>query len=303
MVSGPASLAATCLVDPRRCRRYYVHAVNDVSPAAIVGIFLVRDEDVYLERAVRNVLDFCDRILITDHCSRDRTREIATRLSRESDKIEYTRIRRTGDSHALVQPYAGTKTWVFGVDGDEIYDPAGLARFRAELLDGTFDQCWTVLGNVLNCTALDLTRREATGYLAPPCRSMTKLYNFGAITRWDGPCLERLHGGTPIFRPGVDASRRRNLHEEVPWDDSNYRCLHTCFLPRSSRDVRAGTRLNIMDINARGWRSRAGLGFLRPRSPDVPDSWKREKYMRGDLITTDVSSFFPPTGPPGRGPS
>ena len=45
-------------------------------------------------------------------------------------------MRRTGDSHALVEGYAGTDTWVFGVDGDELYDPAGLTAFRAQLLDG-----------------------------------------------------------------------------------------------------------------------------------------------------------------------
>jgi hypothetical protein len=30
-----------------------------VTRARIVGIVLVRDEDVFVERAVRNVLDFC----------------------------------------------------------------------------------------------------------------------------------------------------------------------------------------------------------------------------------------------------
>lgn len=261
--------------------------------AAIVGIVLVRNEDVYVERAVRNVVDFCDRILVADNYSTDGTWPILQGLAREYDKIQCRRVRRTGDSHALVQPYAGTRTWVFGVDGDEIYDPAGLARFRAELLGGAFDDWWVIFGNVLNCTALDLERREATGYLAPPCRSMTKLYNFALISRWEGPCLERMLGGTPVFREGFDASRRLHLHEQRPWEASTFRCLHTCFLRRSSRDRQAGERPNPAELAARGRLERLGLGFLRRRPPAPAGSYKREKYMRGEPVRKDVSAFFP----------
>jgi hypothetical protein len=259
----------------------------------IVGIFLVRDEDVFFERAVRSVLDFCDRVLIADNQSRDRTWEIATRLAGLDGRLECHSIHQTGDSHTLVQRYAGTRTWVFGVDGDEIYDPGGLARLRRDLLAGAYDRWWTLFGNVLNCIALDPDRRQARGYLAPPCRSMTKLYNFAAISGWDGPCVERMLGGTPHFRPGFDASLRLNLHEQWSWEDSAFRCLHTCFLRRSSRDPAEGPRLNPVELQARGFLERVGLGFLRRRPSDASESWKHEKYMRGDLVTKDVSAFFP----------
>ena len=265
-----------------------------MSAPAIVGIFLVRDEDVYFEQAVRNVTAFCDRILIADNYSRDRTWDIAQALAREYPHIECHRIQRTGDSHTLVQPYAGTRSWLFGVDGDEVYDPAGLRRFREQLLGGQFDRWFVLFGNVLNCTAIDLTRREAAGHLAPPCRSMTKLYNFAAISRWDGPCVERMLGGTPVFQPGFDASLRLNLHEQLSWEESPYRCLHTCFLRRSSRDGRGGDRPNPVELEARGVLGRIGLGFLRRRPAGTPESWKREKYMRGPLVTKDVSGFFVP---------
>lgn len=272
------------------------------SPARILGVFLVRNEDVYLEQAVLNVVDFCDRVLIADNYSQDGTWAIAQRLAASSGKIECVRIRQTGDSHTLVQPYAGTRTWVFGVDGDEIYDPEGLARFRKPLLDGQFDRWWVLFGNVLNCTAIDLARRHATGYLAPPCRSMTKLYNFAAISRWDGPCLERMLGGTPVFNAGFDLSLRLNLHEQVPWDASDYRCLHTCFLRRSSRDQADKERLNPLELSQRGRLERMGLGFLhrRRRPPDMPDNYKLAKYARGDLVAKDVSAFFPPGSASGR---
>lgn len=263
-----------------------------MSTPEIVGILLVRNEDLYIERAVRNVVDFCDRILIADHYSTDATWKIVQRLSREYDKIEGRRIWRTAVSHELIQPYAGTRTWVFGVDGDELYDPGGLARFREELLGGRFDRWWMIYGNVLNCTAIDLARREATGYLAPPSRSMTKLYNFSAITRWDGPCPERLHGGTPVFREGFDISLHYNLHEEVPWEKSNFRCLHVCFLPRSSADGGIGGRPNPPELRSMSYLGRLGLPFSGPRPRDSSASWKREKYMQGELVTVNVASFL-----------
>jgi hypothetical protein len=269
-------------------------------PAEILGIFLVRNEDIYLEQAVLNVVDFCDRIIIADNYSEDRTWDIAKRLAATSAKVECVRIRKTGDSHDLVQPYAGTRTWVFGVDGDEIYDPAGLARFRKPLLDGRFDRWWILFGNVLNCTAIDRATRQATGYLAPPCRSMTKLYNFAAISRWDGPCIERMLGGTPVFHEGFDLSLRLNLHEQVSWEASDYRCLHTCFLRRSSGARADGERQNPLELSRRSRLERMGLGFLDPRrrrAAEAAVSYKQETYARGELVTKDVSAFFPPEPP------
>jgi len=32
----------------------------------IVGNMLVRNEDVFIERAIRNVVEFCDKIIITN---------------------------------------------------------------------------------------------------------------------------------------------------------------------------------------------------------------------------------------------
>ncbi len=262
--------------------------------AQIVGIFLVRNEDIFFERAVRNVVGFCDRILIADNFSTDRTWDIAQQLAREISSVECHRIRRTGDSHELIKHYAGRDVWLFGVDGDEIYDPVGLARFREELLGGKYDDWWVIFGNVLNCVSLDTAAKRARGYLAPPCRSMTKLYNFRAISRWDGPCLERMLGGTPVFEPGYDASLRLNLHEQTPWGTTNFRCLHTCFLRRSGRESEHTTdRPNPVEIAARGFLGKIGLGFLKRRDMGAPANWKQEKYKRGELVDLDVATFFP----------
>ena len=102
----------------------------------------------------------------------------------------------------MIAGYAGTPTWVMGVDGDEVYDPGRLGRLRPDLLAGRYDGSFQVMGNVLNVRRLEPSRQVAHGYLAPPCRSMVKLYNFNAIEAWPPPCPERLHGGVITYRPG-----------------------------------------------------------------------------------------------------
>ena len=182
------------------------------------------------------------------------------------------------------------------MDGDEIYDPTGLAHLRAEILSGRYDEWWVLFGNVLNCTAIDPAAKTATGYLAPPCRSMTKLYNFRLIDGWDGAYTHVFANGTIHFKPGYDATRRLNLHEQLSWEESHYRCLHTCFMRRSSLDdPDASSRPNVSE-NLRG----GPLNWLRKtwstawREARSQSEWKLEKYARGSLVTIDASSFFPP---------
>jgi glycosyltransferase involved in cell wall biosynthesis len=259
----------------------------------IIGIILVRNEDIFLEQAVRNVLSACDRLLIADHKSSDGTPAIIESLRREyPEKIEARRIAEPGESHAMLQPYVGTESWIFGVDGDEIYDPVRLRSFFDRLREGQFRDRWMILGNVLNVAELSPDRATATGYLTPPCRSMTKLYNFSAIEAWNGSCPERLHGGEIRFRPGYDSMKRLFLHDEVSWSDAPFRCLHLCFLRRSTRDGdQPGVRKNIMDSRVRSWRKLLdGIkSWLRKRATNC---WKDEVYKRGEAATLPVSEFF-----------
>ena len=43
------------------------------SVSEIIGIALVRNEDIFVERALRNTIDFCDRLIVADHQSTDGT--------------------------------------------------------------------------------------------------------------------------------------------------------------------------------------------------------------------------------------
>jgi len=250
---------------------------------------LVQNEERFLDRALRNSIEFCDRMICVDNASRDRTPEILENLHDEfGSKIELHRADHPRLSHQLIRPFAGTDTWIFGVDGDEIYDPEGLRRLRDELEAGKFDRHWVVFGNVLNVTRLEAGFAE--GHLAPPCRSMTKLYNFRAIDDWTGDCVERLHGGTIQFRTGFSEQSRFAYHEQHDWESSNFRCLHLCFLTRSSLDTDDQPRRNIMDRHA--W----SLGKIADQlkahiQGKAPKNWKHEKYARGPVVKKDLAAF------------
>ena len=138
----------------------------------IVAICLVHNEDIFLDRVVRNISAVCDRILIADHQSTDGTARIGQEWQSRLASVTYRRIRLPSESHEMIRPFANTRTWVFPVDGDEIYDPAGLERMRTSIMSGACDAHRQVYGNVLHCTSLDMTCKTASGYLAPPSRSM-----------------------------------------------------------------------------------------------------------------------------------
>ncbi len=253
----------------------------------IIGIVLVKNEDRFIEPVLRNIVDFCDELIVLDdYLTRDNTGKIVKALMKEEPKITYKKIVRLGTSHELIEKYANSDTWIFAVDGDEIYDHDGLMRFRKRIEAGEFDDWWIVFGNVLNLTKIDDDLKQAEGYLAPPCRSMTKLYNFSIIDAWDGPCKERLHGGTIHFKPGFNDQLRLDLHEQLSWDDADFRCLHACFVRRSSIDEGDDFRLDIMDRAAVSWWRRK-LGINKEYVP-----WKLRKYQRGKKVGADVSEFF-----------
>lgn len=263
----------------------------------IVAIMLVRDEDQFVGQALLNILDFCDKIIVADHKSKDKTAAIVGSIKNRNPKVDYHKILRSGDSHLLIEKYINTDTWIFGVDGDEIYDPNGLKKFRNKLIAGEFLDSWQIFGNVLNCMTIDFENRQATGYLSPPSRSMTKLYNFRAIKSWDGNITERLHGGRVLFHDGYNAGMRLTLLHEYGWDNAFYRCLHTCFLRRSSLDKEKNNKIylrpNPVEVNHRSPREYllAAIRFIAGKQ-HFPSRWKMEKYMRGSLYSDDISVFF-----------
>jgi glycosyltransferase involved in cell wall biosynthesis len=260
----------------------------------VVGIVLLHDEDVYAERVIRNVAAFCDRVYVADHASKDGTWRIVSGLAAELDNVEAVRISHAARSHDLVLPYVGTDTWVLSPDGDELFDPDGLRRLREELEAGRYRDSFRLFPAMLHCIDLDAEAMTATGYLAPPALSGPKLFNFAALESWDRVYRERLHEGEPVFRDGWQWTSVARLDEDYAWDENPFRCLHTCFLRRSSRDAPDGshTRLNIAEANTYRRDLRGSLARrLRGGSAPQGAPWKLEKYRRGPLVTKDTSPF------------
>ncbi len=250
----------------------------------IVGLVVVKNEEFYIERVVRNIMHFCDRIILCDNGSEDRTARVLQELAAQESHIEFHSIRDMQESHELVAHYAGSPTWIFAVDGDELYDPEGLNHFRTQLKNGDFDHAFNLYGHCLHCEELDRDSQRATGYLTPEAKSCTKLYNFQVIHSWRGCRHERLHGGEVDFKEGWHYGLKYPYMETVAWDAAHLRCLHLCFLRRSSLDPEVKenySRPNIVDIK-------------QTAGDDLPSAsaWKNEQYRRGEICTHDVSVFL-----------
>jgi hypothetical protein len=257
----------------------------------IVGSVLVRNEDRFVEQSIRNVADFCDRIHAVDHGSSDRTWELLRSLAGEYDHLDVHRSRKSALAHRLLAPYAATETWVIGVDGDELYDPGRLASFRTDLVAGAHADVFRLKAHVLNCDELDEGVPSASGWLAPPSRPITKLFNFGAVQAWTNS-PDPLQAGNVVFKPGQHWESRRDLADGTTWETDPLRCLHLCFLPRSST-VTGVARLNL-DESGLYDRSPAGRlkGLLRHGRRRPGGNWKQEWYARGERVTVDASPFF-----------
>jgi hypothetical protein len=236
--------------------------------------------------------------------SSDGTWQILQALAREFDHLDVRRARHARVSHEVLEPYVGTDTWVLRIDGDELYDPERLALFRQRLDDGEHRDVFRILGNVLHAVTLDRPASTASGYLSPPSRPISALYNFDALESWTD-CPQRLHAGRPMFRDGFDWKSVDSLFERFDWETSPLRCLHVCFLRRSSLDESDALRHNLGEL---GTYRRDALGTVvrlarrvvhRPAGdPRLVamrargSAWKEEKYRRGDAVMVDASPFL-----------
>ena len=262
----------------------------------VVAVVLLRNEDVFAERVLRNIAGFCDHIYVADHMSNDRTWDIVSSLARELDNVEALRISHAARSHDLVVPYIGTDTWVFSPDGDELFDSARLTGFRSELEAGRYEPYFRIVPAMLHCVSLDEEGARADGHLTPPARGSTRLFNFAALESWDGVTRERLHDGHPEYVDGYDWEAVYDMGAEVGFDASPFRCLHACFLQRSSRDrsTRGTARLNIAETNSyrRDALGRLAGAVRRVRRGWRGTSWKDERYRRGPVVTIDAAPFL-----------
>ena len=121
----------------------------------ILGISILRNEESFCALAIENALALCDELLILDNNSTDRTHEICVKMTnRHQGRVRLETIDDLALSHEFVRCHAGKDTWIFGVDGDEIYDPNGLGDLRARIMDGMYQDLWRVRSHFYNIAAL-----------------------------------------------------------------------------------------------------------------------------------------------------
>ena len=270
-----------------------------MSERRLVGISMVRDEDAFVDRAVRNAIDACDEFILVDHRSRDETPQILARIREDfPHKVSLHRVAAAGEANVFLRPFVGEPVWVLGVDGDDLYEPDRLLRFRERVLEGEFDSFLSVKGNTLHCTSFDVAAGVASGYLAPPARTITKLQNLGAVESWTGTAIEHLYGGDRRLKPEFEHKPVRVLGDEVSWAESPFRCLHVCFLPRSSLQPSLVARRSVIESLGYGRLERLRETVLTKLGRPPQSPWKLEKYTQGDLVTLDdVAGFFPQSAP------
>lgn len=264
--------------------------------ARIVGITLVKNEDLHIERVIENVINFCDLLIVLDNYSWDRTWPIIKRLAGKYKHLKAKRIANSLKSHGYLERFAGTRTWVFGVDGDEVYDPSGLGKLRAKILSGKYDKYWRIWGYTLHCIALNSKKGLARGYLSPAAKSVTKLYNFSFLKSWREDHAERLHGTNIRFKKQYPEKKRANYRffSEYSWDKSWLRCLHFGFLKRSSLDKSNTSKGRLGPTQASSFLFRS-VNFLRNilfHRKIGGSYYKLSKYQQGPIIVKKIKGFL-----------
>lgn len=265
----------------------------------IVGIALVRNEENFVTWAIENAVGFVDEMLVIDNLSRDATSARLATLASRHPRIRVIKDSQPDRTNRHLQPYIGQDAWVFGLDGDEIYDRDGLARMRGRVLAGEFGRCWTVFGQSLHATVIDFDGHSAIGYSTPPAAPATKLYNFSIVESWHAN-TQRLHG-RPVLKPGYAFSDNWKQAAEAGWAGSDFRNLHMCFFPRSSFDEGTELRANITDRSFRNvvrrpvFRALQAMGVkgkLADYLAQRAGLKKSLRYMRGDVVEVALGAGF-----------
>lgn len=265
----------------------------------IVGIVLVRNEENFVTWAIENAIGFVDELLVIDNLSRDGTPARIAALAARHPKVRLIRDSQADRTNRHLQSYVGEDVWVFGLDGDEIYDREGLVRMRARILSGEFDQQWSVFGHSLHPTVVDFDHGRAIGYVTPTAAPATKLYNFAIIDSWHAN-TQRLHG-RPVLKPGYEFGGSWRKAVGSAWTDSDFRNLHLCFFPRSSLDEGTELRANITDRSFRNvvrrpifsaLRALGVKGKLADYLAKRSGLKKSLRYMRGDVVELELGEAF-----------
>ena len=264
---------------------------------SIVGICLVKNEQHFIAWALLNAVEFCDRILVMDNLSADRTLSIVKDIAAQYRHIELFSVKDGNNTHKYVEQFAGSATWIFRIDGDEVFDPVGLQELRTRLVSGEFDDYWLIGASTIHVLGIDFEDSLAFGFTSPEAHELQNLYNFNAIESWSPGRRERLHGHSHIaFRPGYSLTSIYSFDDLHSWKTSNFRAMHMCFMPRSPLDEdvsdkqdRLGTRHSVADLRL----SRRIKRSVSKRYAEKLDR-KNLRYAKGELSSLNIETFLRP---------
>ncbi len=254
----------------------------------IVGVMLIKNEDLYIERVINNVIDFCDELMVLENYSSDKTFEIISILAEKTSKIKIIRVTDALDTHKYIEPYVRTDTWIFRIDGDELYDSNRLLSLKVDLLSGQYDSWLTIGCPCLNVERLDLFKKTATGHYG----RMTSFVNFSLFESWHEKG-ERLHGSNKIYSTSFDNSKMKYTgFIDKGFPGSELRCLHLCFIKRSSLGSDNEGRLNPGEAK---YPFPLLVSFVRnifTGKLSFSSFYKNATYKRGALVSVDASDFL-----------
>ncbi|MEI8339218.1 MAG: glycosyltransferase [bacterium] len=259
----------------------------------IVAVLLIKNEDLYIKKIIENIIDFSDEILVLENYSTDKTYEIVTDLAKVESKIKVIRITDAFDTHRYIEPYVGTNTWIFRVDGDEIYDKEGLVKFKKTLMTGCYDGWWNVGSNSINIENINISEGTGTGYLG----MMTALANMSVLKEWHEGRSERLIGTNRVYIDSFDKNKfKLNTYPVESFDQSCFRCLHLCFVKRSTVDKETlQGRLNPVELS-KWYRSFLPIVHIVKNAFkgdfSFASNYKIATYKKGKKTTIDISDFL-----------
>lgn len=230
----------------------------------IVSVHLIKNEDVFIEQSISNVIHYVDEVIILDNKSTDKTKEIITNTwdrDLKSGKMKYVIVQDARDTNKYLQEFIGTNTWVWGIDGDEVYSYMEANKICCNIRTHQYDNYYRLDMEVLNVTniANGLYGKHITGYKSPPSKGMIKLYNFKYVESISPG--ERLHGDY------------KTTNNSIYFYGTGKICmLHMCFMKRSS----------IENIDVRpAPEGHGGVGY------------KMEAYRKGSIVQImDVTREF-----------
>ena len=264
----------------------------------IVGVCLVKNEQNFVAWALMNAMEFCDKILVLDNMSEDRTYEIVSTIAKEHDHVEVIRVKDGNNTHRYIEEYAGKPVWIIRIDGDEIFSPSGLSKFKIRLHAGEFDNFWKIEAQTLHAIGISFEAGKAFGYTQPAVKGYLELFNFNAFDSWRAGRRERLHG--PVeFSKGYSQDQFHPYWKHHTWSESEFKGLHLCFMPRSPLDANSylegqlGGRFNLLEIRLNRRLHRRIARAVSRKYSRQPD-YKLRHYAKGEVTEFDISDFGNP---------